>query len=1269
MFRRTRHSIALMTALMMCISLFSGLVLAQGNVETVTEIPIEETTVEAEQYGGTESASDPYAPAKGTLSGDVYTLAAGAVIVDESYAGSVTSGSTFTYTYGGGTKGWGDGAKYSVTVGTNFFTAQADVQTKLNASDYSGVRTVLLAPGSYTLSPADAKLTGTSEKVFSFLGPQAGKTPVNNPKKGYTGSAPWTVTNNRGVSTTTEAVFTSSIKSQSQNTRYVFDGVAFKGNRFDMAANANAWWTIMDLKNVYWQATADNMFHTRNTNDGTITNATKMLRSFYLTDCYIDATGSTNYQTPSTICTYKFIMDGCYLKCNPGATVDATDSLWNYYPSYYNKADTSYRFGNGLDEFTLTNSRFENNPTRGLMTGMNNAPGATNGHGDRPAGSIVYTFTNNDFVDAAGYNGGVAVLRPKQSQPDADTIVFTNNYCIATGTPKTNSHFIDVHSSLATGKVLSVSATIENNVFIGYTKPAGYNSGTYNTAKAWVLDKNYFGNVDGTLMKPTQSNHKAIQGAYIDQNCTVHSTDLEVEVAQDLYDETIVAWLDFTISATLPMDGTMTVDSFAADEGVTLALYSDAKCETPLASLAGSANVVTSYLKASKNGVSVVYEVMIVPDIEPYEGEKVFFDPAVAGVAEGTNVIRVVNGEAYLLTVGTNIVSTITDEAYPEIGGTTHVWFLPGVYANFKTTSGSYYYHGAKEGINANDPDDITQPNPARVSDEEETILNDGEYSVTSTDGKVTFDGFTFTGNGKVGIGTNTAANATKTIQFDFINNRNSQAKNAYASAPGTSFLHGYGYELKKVNVTDNRFIGQCYNGESATAFAVIRSWVGTASGNHIDCYDSVTIGNQGIKKEIFWLYGEISNGVSTKSQYDATITDNYLVGRISTNINPNHYSEYKMTITDNTIIAGEASKSIINVYPSSSNFGSAKINISGNTVRNTKELGGIGFIWLTGNTNAAGMANFSTENLTITGNDIDLGTTYSYVFGADSRKDDKLIIDASGNTVANVIKASGTGQGLFNNADGAYHFDLGSGDSASQVNGTAVDVAPENAEYDIPAASIDPENKTITVAVTDETVNFVLSATNGATVAILGEDGEVIGLDGKMKLNAGVNEFKVAISSVVGIFSEETMYTVTVIKAFATVTLDADETYASQMENDTKWQTYWEANIDLINTASDIIAGNEFKVVDYGMYYGNDDEELQALVDDAAYVTTSARKVTYAADEAGLAKVYKNYSFRFTGINEFRYRYGVFYVTYEINGATITTVSSMQELYTGSMA
>lgn len=1264
MLKKAKRSIAVLLAILMSLSLLSGIVLAEGNAEEPIETPIEEVTVEAEQYGGTESATDPYAAAKGALTGDVYTLATDAVIIDESYAGEVTDGSTFTYTYGG--SGWGDGAKYSVTVGTNFFTAQSEVQTKLSASDYSGVRTVLLTPDTYTLAPANDKLSGTTEKVFTFLGPQAGKTPVNNPKKGYTGNAPWTIANNRSQSVTTEAVFTGVVKQESSATRYVYDGVAFKEVYFDNPHNTNTYWSIIELKNVHWvPRKTSNMFNTRN---GSGLSATKMARGIYLTDCYIDATASTNYQTPSTICTYKFIMDGCYFKCNPNAAIDATDSMWNYYPSFYIKSNTAHRYGDGKDEFKIVNSRVENNPTRGLMTGMNSAPSATgNGHGDRPAGSIVYTFENNEFIDAAGYAGAVAILRPKQSQPDADIIVFKNNLCKSTKGVKTNSHFIDVHSSLASGKVLSVDATIENNIFIGYAKIAGYNSGTYNTKKAWVLNNNFFGNLDGTLMMPTQSNHKPITGGYIDQDLTVHSSELEVFVANDLYNETVNVYADFTIDATLPIGGEMTVESFSAEDGVTLGLYSDEACTTPLASLAGTGAVKTSYLKATKEGVSVVYTVTTVPDLEAYAGEKVFFDPSVAEEEEGTEVIRIINGEAYLLTVGTNIVSTITDEAYPEIDGTTHIWFLAGQYKNFKTASGSYYYHGVKEGINANDPADITKPNASRVSDDEETILYDGDYTVTSTDGPVTFDGFTFIGNAKIGIGTGTAAKATQTIELDVTNCRNSQKEDAYSSAPGTAFLHGWGYEIKAVNVTNNRFVGQCYSGTSATGFSVIRSWNGTASGNYIDCYDSVSIGNDGIEKEIFWLAGEISNGVSTQSKVDVTIEDNYLVGRISTNIQPYHYSDYQVIVRNNTLVAGEQNKSMINVNVSGSYFGSAKIDISGNTVRNTHNLTGIGFIWLTGTTNDAGMANFDSENFTITGNNIDFGSDYAYIFGADSRKDDKLIVDASGNTVANVAIASGSRKALFNNENGAYHFDMGSGSKATVVNGTAVDKAPTDGAYDLPASSIDSENKEIIVVVTDDVSTYTVSATNNTTVAVLNDEGEVVALDGTFELSKGINQAKVALSSITGVYDE--VYTIKVIKGFVTVALDADKTVAAQTENASTWNTYWEANLDMVAAASTIIAGNEFKIVDYGMYYANDAEEMAKLMADASYVTAKARKESYAANENGLNVVYRNYSFRFNGISANRYRYGTFYVTYELNGTTVTSVSSMKELYTGNIS
>ena len=141
-----------------------------------------------------------------------------------------------------------------------------------------------------------------------------------------------------------------------------------------------------------------------------------------------------------------------------------------------------------------------------------------------------------------------------------------------------------------------------------------------------------------------------------------------------------------------------------------------------------------------------------------YEGDKVFYDQAVKGLQDGVTVLRKIDGKEYYLTVGENISGTLTDDCYPVKDGVTQVHFLAKEYEPFHIYFGSYALYGAKAGISPNDPEDITKANALRASDEGETVMAElVNYSPSGTtyiasEGKVTFDGFTFRGNAKLQI-------------------------------------------------------------------------------------------------------------------------------------------------------------------------------------------------------------------------------------------------------------------------------------------------------------------------------------------------------------------------------------------------------------------------------------------------------------------------------------------------------------------------------------
>lgn len=1190
----------------------------------------------------TVTVADPYAAIRGELTGDVYAPATDKTFfIDPS--NSAVDG---VFTYGDGIT-WGDGKKYSVTAGTNYFTNYADVITFMSSNN--GSYNLVFAPGTYNHNLAAWKLTNGTTKVY---GPQAGKTPVNNPKKGYTGDAPWTVANNRSANTATEAVFTGFTYNIQTTYHFIVDGVAFNNVQISHArsGSANTWFT-MTLHNVYWTMPNGKAFLNLTGSSATAASQNLCVRHVKIYDAYIDYTAATTISAGNASAD-DIIMDGLYVKMSADMYATGTvpnDSFINHY-----FADHRYQ-RDGYSILSITNSRFENLPTRGLINSLQEA---VYNSAARPAGTAMYVFDNNDFINL-GYKvnaGFPTVIRIKAAGPDIYTLQFTNNY-IQNGSDEICAP-IDVFKGY--DHTLSLkTARVENNVVIGHDRAlAHYDNADYAEGSEIDNSYNYFGSVDGTLLQPIGTG-ALFNGLYLDKACTVHSSEMDVELAADL-EGGVVTYPNASINVILPMDKTFTAASLVAKEGATVTLYNDKALSDELASVAPSATEIQNiYAKVAKSGYYVTYPVTVMPDAPDYTGEKIFFDPAVAGLDAGTLVAREIDGEAYLLEVGKNITADLNDEIFPEDANeVTQVYLCAKEYTGFSVPT-KYAIYGAKAGINPNDATDITKANALRADDAGETIIT-GTITIPQNSADITIDGLTFTGAGKFAM---SGGGETHECHAVIKNCRNSLAEDAYADAqPEIAFFHMVTGGYKYIDLLNNRFVDvQIKN--VGTAFAVIRSWMGTASGNYI-C--NVGSNNQ----TIFWLNGEYINQDTRSHYYDATITNNYFRGRLTTSFSNANYDSFKVKITNNTFEAGFANKSIMNLNVASTKLAKSNIEISGNTVINPNNLTGIGFLWFVGTANEENLTEYNKANVKVTDNNINLGESFGYVFGVESANPDALVITATGNTIANVKATSvgaDVGNSLFNSAATVKHFDLGTGENATVVNGHAVDVMAGDAAFKVPASAIDTANKVITVAVDDKESAFNLLTTDGSNIVVLDEEGNATSLHAALAAADGVTEYKVALASYDGTFDPANTYTVKVVKGLAKVALDAEKTVASKEDGKETWKTYWEANIDVVDEFGNTIGTNDFKAIDYGMIYAVDQAELDKLAADENYQTNKAIKYSYAgADAEGLEKVFKNYSFRFTGIAEGKYRYGKFYVTYELNGKTVTTFSDAKELYTG---
>lgn len=1245
-------------------------------------------------YTVTVSVNDPYAVIRGAEATDeeagiTYYEPADAytIFVDANPQVKIATGeeNVYYYKYGGEDLGWGDGKYYKVTEGTNFFADGASAKNLVagNAQNTNPYKFVF-AVGAYTfqLNCWAFGKTGTPTTV-RVLGPQAGKTPVNNPKKGYVGDDEWGVANNRSSNPATEAVMDLGSGCELQHyTTIIYDGIAMKKRISRTPTSTATDWMIIEFHNVFWdKSDGTQIFHVSQGNSDTFH------RIFRLYDTYIDyRTANCIYR--SNVMAEDLVFDGVYFAGNPLLTIDpdSTASDKDQYNTYNRNIlhftpvrANNYTAENGICEFIVKNSRFEDIAYRGFLYYYQDS---AYDEATRKAGTLSLVFDNNDFVklQCGKYTSEwgdmdtnfPTVARIRSNVGGSIALQFTNNYCDSETFDKQHAA-IDLYKDESwTNTPAYYSTKVENNVFVGYKRGVKYSGNGYDATKLFDNTYNYFGSVNGSLLHPTIQHGAVMNGYYLDKGLSVHTNDLEVALKSDtdLIDGVVSAYNAYTISGKMAADGALTKDSFIVKAGATATLLDASGNE--IASLAGSdTKVQTGKLKVAMTGAdgneySVTYTVTVYPPYDNYEGDKLYYDPAVASMEEGTLALYELDGEKMLFTVGENVFGAINTTNFPvDENGVSHVYFFAKEYTGFGSiTSGSFYLHGAKAGINPNVATDLKTANPERATDEGETIITTGEFSVATT-GKLTFDGFTFTGTSAIGF-ISGSAGTTRTV--DFINNRNSIEREHKVATTG--FFRTTVQTTNYLNVRNNRLIGISMT-SNPQATIMMRNWHGIVEGNYFSAEGSNS-------SRIFWLSGEKSNGANAATTYDVTIQNNYLVGRVSSNVNPAFAVGYKTHFLNNTIIPLEKNTSLFTIIAYGSlvggkpaNFSTADIQIVGNTISNLNNVEGIGFVWFsyeaTTDAQKADAKNYN-DNIKIHNNKVDLGTKAGYIFGInDTLSEEKVVFDASNNEISNVASLRGSSPVLFEDNQSILHYNLGTGENATTINGVAADVKPDG------AAITGKYNNNVTF-VADSAETYTFTSTANTVALVLDENNEVVNYTGTVDLASGVNTFKVVLAPLNGAYNAEDAVEYTIIKNLATVALE-NHSVEKMADDDTRyteekpWTTFWKAEVAVEGSVtSEILSGIDLKIVDYGMYYASD---IAALNDLVANGTTSnkAQKKSYApeADKDAVSgyvnKVYKHYSYEFYGIKNDKYRFGQFYITYQLgDGENAVTVTSLSD-------
>ncbi len=676
---------------------------------------------------------------------------------------------------------------------------------------------------------------------------------------------------------------------------------------------------------------------------------------------------------------------------------------------------------------------------------------------------------------------------------------------------------------------------------------------------------------------------------------------------------------------------------------------------------------------------------------------KYYFDNALVNHPDGAAVVYPVNIDGEIVNVQFTVGENVFGDAMqvPEVDGERHIYLFAKTYTGGANASGSstdrgnlYYFYGAKAGISGVTTDASGMPNgknPERDNLEEETIWKN--YSLTiGYQAQATMDGITLEGECKI---EETAGNVPPYLA-------------------GIHVLNCVGENL--LQTKEN---GQVFNvkNDSAKVFTME------------NCYFTMDP-----------VKSTKGNLVVGRHVEQATINNNYLMGSTGTNLfyfatvsygtDDAHASKMDLDITNNALMGGTISfEKLTNTKKIP-----VDVNISGNKFVNT--YGGYLFSFADGTSveETAGLGEGSkivVDNNTITSPEDVLAYTHFYFDdnkGATTAHPEYII---SNNTVDGgakhvfeiksdaVVDASDGNKfvgfdynfGLYSMLGKAVIGEsrvagieskllLAKGGNASTVVIDGVEYAADadnSAEFSIlditssGAGVYDNTEKTIEDIAAD-TDNYVFHTDKGMMVkATIGEDVyynaipltdgkaiatvELIKLDGTAAGTAGAYE----LTAYANPFDLE-------------MTTPAVEEMATPADAAKPFATVWTGKINAGHGHDITALLTNFKVLDYGMYYGTtadavSDEGIANYVEytEGAETTTAilkndadkviGQKESYASDANGLANVYLEYSLRMNNVGASKTRYGRMYLTYEINGKVHTIYSDAASVVTSAIA
>ncbi len=863
------------------------------------------------------------------------------------------------------------------------------------------------------------------------------------------------------------------------------------------------------------------------------------------------------------------------------------------------------------------------------------------------------------------------------------------------------------------------SVNISNNTFKGYNNLFPYFD-KYDLSDNIYLDNN--GRFMSGRFHPQSRCYTT--DIVLAHDYSKHASDFAIKAGLDVQGS--LTWapgaLDITGNATRVYSANLKAADienslvFASDNIKVVDLYEDDGI-TPATNLAAGTNyrLVLTY-KDTPDLVRVVYNVTIGADpanIPLYEGPEIFYDPDVAGMTEGTRVVRTIADGDYQFVVGKNVLPSLRDFevtfGLTDVNGNAacarHVYLFAKEYGTpvgGMSIDGDYrhmttYFYGVQHGVSAVTTAGgiATAANPARRDPAKESVFRDASFTCGYQTNAV-FDGVMFAGY--LNVSDSSPERGTYISEFVVKNCTTHPDAPVYGNGNNWKcFAINYGQMMYSLKFQNNYF--EAADTGNSGNLIVSRNTADIEITNNV----FVPMGSR-----TGFLYDSVEDstgkGVTNASlnYHNVTVAGNTLSGRINIDslrtqkaLTGNFPSDIKV-IGNNFKLDQQGYGFAIYNYSGSEetgivDFANTSIEIKDNTFTGGPET--TEAIYLYGK-HTEGLDDVDFKLFNIVGNTF-ISTDEAPIGYAINNTSD-TVLDASRNTfigfesnygyrfyepaAAKELRVinSDTGLNLGLTEQNVLFTGISSAtftiDGVSyKANAVADGITLANAAAS--GAKV-ADGTTITdVATMNDGTVYAFNPAKGMMVKITDADGNVyynaIPVDVSNTANAKMT-FTAQLTTIDNTpVGEE--YTVTVYAEPIAVELLADNCkVADEGGNKT---LYWEARfkgqhdtyiVDLINKSG-------FKIVEYGMYYGNDESAVSDLAVNGGYVdgkytvggAVLGQKAVYASDADGLANVYLNYSHKFTASvpDETEARYGRMYMTYMVGDTAYTVYSNAYTL------